>query len=95
MDIVTFVNKYGFPVVAVVGIGYVIYYIWNWVTTVIKPELSEATLVVIELINRVRLLENDLIRLETKLETVAELRGIQYGKEHKQQDTSQMGSGQS
>ena len=30
MDIAALINEYGFPVVAVVGLGYFIYYVWNF-----------------------------------------------------------------
>jgi len=42
MDIVELVNKYGFPIVAAGGMGYLIYYVWKWATTEIKPVLGEA-----------------------------------------------------
>jgi len=27
------VSQYGFPIIAAVGLGYFIFYIWNWVKT--------------------------------------------------------------
>ena len=36
------INKYGFPIIAATGIGYMIYYVWTWATTEVKPVLSEA-----------------------------------------------------
>ena len=80
MDLVELVNKYGFPIVAAGGMGYFIYYVWTWVTKEIKPVLSEASTVLIALIDRVRMLDNDLIRLNQKVNTVLHLRGktIEY-----------------
>ena len=57
------INKYGFPIVAAGGMGYMIYYVWTWATKEIKPVLSEANMVLIALIDRIRMLDNDLIRL--------------------------------
>jgi hypothetical protein len=74
MDIVELVNKYGFPIVAAGGMGYLIFYIWKWATQEIKPVLSEANTVLIALIDRVRMLDNDLIRLNQKLNIVLQLR---------------------
>ena len=74
MDIVELVNKYGFPIVAAGGMGYLIFYIWKWATQEIKPVLSEANTVLIALIERVRMLDNDLIRLNQKLNIVLQLR---------------------
>jgi hypothetical protein len=75
MDPVELVNKYGFPVVAAGGMGFLIYYVWTWVTTEIKPVIGQANGTLIALIDRIRMLDNDLIRLNQKVETVMELRG--------------------
>jgi len=73
--LVELVNKYGFPIVAAFGVGYMIYYVWTWVTTEIKPVIGQANGTLIALIDRIRMLDNDLIRLNQKVETVLELRG--------------------
>jgi len=74
MDIVGLINKYGFPIVAAGGMGYFVYYVWGWVTTEIKPVLSDANKVLIDLIDRIRMLDNDLIRLNQKINIVLMLR---------------------
>jgi hypothetical protein len=75
MDVVELVNKYGFPIVAAGGMGYLIFYVWKWATTEIKPVLSEANTILIALIDRIRMLDNDLIRLQQKVNVVLHLRG--------------------
>ncbi len=75
MDIVELVNKYGFPIVMAVGMGYIIKYVWEWSTKEVKPVISEANTVLIALIDRIRMLDNDLIRLNQKVNTVLHLRG--------------------
>lgn len=75
MDIVSLINKYGFPIVAAAGMGYMIFYVWTWATKEIKPILNDANAVLIALIDRVRMLDNDLIRLNQKVNTVLHLRG--------------------
>lgn len=75
MDVVILINKYGFPIVAAGGMGYLIYYVWIWATKEVKPVLSETTTTLIGLIDRVRMLDNDLIRLNQKLNVVLQLRG--------------------
>lgn len=74
MDVVGLVNKFGFPIVAAFGLGYFIYYVWQWVTTEIKPVTGEASKVLIDLIDRVRMLDNDLIRLNQKVNVILALR---------------------
>jgi hypothetical protein len=75
MDVVELINKYGFPIVAAAGMGYLIYYVWEWATKEVKPVLSEANSVLIALIDRIRMLDNDLIRLNQKVDVVLHLRG--------------------
>lgn len=74
MDLVALINKYGFPIVAAGGLGYFVFYVWKWATQEIKPVLSEANTVLIALIDRIRMLDNDLIRLNQKLNVVLQLR---------------------
>ena len=68
--LMTLVNDFGFPVVlAVLMMGF-IWYMFKYVTNELKPKLSEANGVLIGLIDRIRMLDNDLIRLKTKIDTV-------------------------
>ena len=67
------INQYGFPIIAAMGLGYFVYFIWKWVTDEIKPVLGEANTTLIALIDRIRMLDNDLIRLNTKLKMIEEL----------------------
>lgn len=69
------ISKYGFPIISAAGMGYFVYFVWVWVTTEIKPVISQANGTLIALIDRIRMLDNDLIRLNQKVETVLELRG--------------------
>jgi hypothetical protein len=75
MDVVELVNKYGFPIVMAVGMGMIIKYVWEWATKEVKPVISDANTVLIALIDRIRMLDNDLIRLNQKVNTVLHLRG--------------------
>ena len=69
------IAKYGFPIVAAAGMSYMIYYVWTWATKEIKPVLNDANTVLIALIDRIRMLDNDLIRLNQKINIVLQLRG--------------------
>ena len=75
MDVVELVNKYGFPIVMAVGMGFIINYVWKWATEEVKPVISDANTVLIALIDRIRMLDNDLIRLNQKVNTVLTIRG--------------------
>lgn len=74
-NIAKLIGEYGFPIVAAFGMGYFVYYVWKWTTTEIKPVLGEANTTLVALIDRIRMLDNDLIRLNQKVETVLHLRG--------------------
>ena len=80
-NVADLINKYGFPIVSAAGMGYFIYFVWKWVTTVIKPVIGQANGTLIALIDRIRMLDNDLIRLNQKVETVLQLRGKTIDKE--------------
>lgn len=69
------INKFGFPVVMAVGMGYIIKYVFEWSTKEVKPVISDANAVLIALIDRVRTVDNDIIRLNQKVNTVLHLRG--------------------
>lgn len=73
MDIIELVNQYGLPIVVAGGMGYFIFFIWKYVTTQIKPKLGETAVVLIALIDRIRMLDNDLIRLDQKLNIFIEM----------------------
>ena len=74
MDIGQLIADFGFPVVATVGLLYTIYYIWQYIPNNISEKLGEANTVLIGLIDRIRMLDNDIIRLQQKLDTVIEVR---------------------
>lgn len=73
-DLADLIGKYGFPIVAAGGLGYFVYYIWKWVTEDIDPVIGESNKVLIELIDRIRMLDNDLIRLNQKVNVILSLR---------------------
>ena len=70
MDLVSMINEYGFPTVAVFFLAYFIYFLWKFITIEITPKLSSTSKTLIALIDRVRMLDNDLIRLRTKVRTL-------------------------
>jgi hypothetical protein len=82
-NIIEMVNRFGFPIVAAVGLSGMTYYVWSWVTKEIKPVLSEANTTLVALIDRIRMLDNDLIRLDQKVNTVLQLRRIVLEEERK------------
>lgn len=76
MDIGQAISDYGFPIIAAIGMGYFIFFIWKWVTETIDPVLGKTMGTLIKLVDRVRMLDNDMIRLNSKLSIVLEHRGM-------------------
>ena len=74
MDFVGILQDYGFPMLAAVAMAYFIYFIYTFITTEIKVKLGEANTFLIALIDRIRMLDNDIIRLKSKVKTTIELK---------------------
>ena len=72
--IAKYIIQYGFPIIASGSMGYIVYFVWLWATSIVKPILTETTDALIELIDQIRLLDNDMIRLTQKLITVLSMR---------------------
>ena len=64
------INQYGFPIIAALAMGYFIYWIWTWVTEQVDPVVHESHMTLIALVDRIRMLDNDLIRLNAKLDMI-------------------------
>ena len=72
--IIEMLNQYGFATVAAIAMGYFIFFIYNYITGNIIEKLDKAQITTIALIDGIRMLDNDLIRLRSKLNTVLEMR---------------------
>jgi hypothetical protein len=68
------VKQYGFPIVASVGMGYFVWFIYKFVTDKLMPLIGETNGILIALIDRVRMLDNDLIRLQQKVSVVLQIK---------------------
>jgi hypothetical protein len=73
-DIAGAIKDFGFPIIAAMGMGYFVFFIWKWVTEEIDPVIGETMGTLIKLVDRVRMLDNDMIRLNSKLTMVLEYR---------------------
>mgnify|MGYP001486180168 CR=1 FL=1 len=72
MDVAGLISDFGFPVVATVGLGYFIYYVWNYMNQNVKPELGKMHMALIKVIDQTRMLDQDMIRLQQKVNVVLE-----------------------
>ena len=84
MEIAELVNQYGLPTVMAVGMGYFIFYVWKFVSTVLKPALGEMHIALIRVIDQTRMLDQDLIRLQQKVDVVLEYKENEQRRKNKQ-----------
>ena len=73
MDVVALIEKFGFATVMVIGLGDFVYYVWITITKTVEPAVSEMQKTIIRLTDQLRLLDQDMIRLQQKVNTVLEL----------------------
>jgi hypothetical protein len=74
------IADYGFPIVSSGLLLYLVYFIWKFITEQIEPLIEEIHGTSIRLIDKVRMLDNDNIRLQQKLDTVIEIREAEHVK---------------
>lgn len=72
MDIAQVISEYGFPTVMVVGLGYFVYFVYNFIQEEIDPQIEKMHFALIRVIDQTRMLDQDLIRLQQKVNVVLE-----------------------
>ncbi len=77
MDLGQLISDFGFPVVMTVGLGYFIYFIWNFIGEHIDPALEDMHFALIRVIDKTRMLDQDMIRLQQKVNVVLEYKATQ------------------
>ncbi len=80
------IGQFGFPIVAMVGLGYFIYFIWTFIGEHIDPALHDMHIALIRVIDKTRMLDQDMIRLQQKVNVVLEYRAVQKIIEKAQQE---------
>jgi hypothetical protein len=68
------ISEFGFPVIMALGMGYFIWYVWKVITIEIKPALGKLFASSIKLTDQLRMLDQDMIRLQQKINVVLEYR---------------------
>ena len=72
--LVTLIQDYGFPVVMVVGLGYFVYFVYKFINEEIDPQIEKMHIQLIRVIDQVRMLDQDMIRLQQKVDVILEMR---------------------
>ena len=68
-EIAELVAQYGFPTIMVIGLGYFVY---NFIQEHLDPATEKMHIQLIRVIDQMRMLDQDLIRLQQKVDTVLE-----------------------
>jgi hypothetical protein len=88
MEIADLVAQYGFPTVMVVGLGYFVYFVWNFIGEHLDPATEKMHFQLIRVIDQMRMLDQDLIRLQQKVDVVLEYRENERKKNQKDKKSS-------
>ena len=80
MPLLEILNEYGFATMAAIAMGWFIWFIYTFITQEVTKKLSEASSALIQLIDKIRRLDNDIIRLRSKLNTIITLQEQQKNK---------------
>ena len=73
-DIAEVIQQFGFPILEMLGLGYFVYFVWTTITEKIDPATEEMKTTVLKLIDQIRMMDNDMIRLQEKLDTVLQMK---------------------
>ena len=85
-EVVQLINQYGFPLVMMVGLGYFIYFVWKYIGEHIEPEIEKMHMALIRVIDQTRMLDQDMIRLQQKVNVVLEYRENAKKKKEKEDE---------
>ena len=92
-NIVKIIAEFGFPVAMALGMGYFIYYTWKFITDEVKPSLGRMFASSIKLTDQLRMLDQDMIRLQQKINVVLEYRERQqFLEEQKEEELEKLQS---
>ena len=73
MTVIEILNQYGFATLAAIAMGWFIFFIYTYITQEVTKKLSDASGALIQLIHKIRRLDNDIIRLRSKVNTIITL----------------------
>ena len=74
MEVSQLISDFGFPIVMAVGMGYFVYFVYQTILNDIDPAIEDMKITIIRLIDQLRLLDQDMIRLQEKVNTVLEMK---------------------
>ena len=88
MDVTTLIKDFGFPIVMAVGMGYFVYFVYQTIMLKVNPAINDMKITIIRLIDQLRLLDQDMIRLQEKVNTALALQENEKKNESTNSSTS-------
>jgi hypothetical protein len=85
-NIAGLVSQYGFPTIMVIGLGYFVYFVYNFIQEHLDPATEKMHFQLIKVIDQMRMLDQDLIRLQQKVDTVLEYKENEQKRKDKRKD---------
>ena len=73
-QVIQAIQDFGFPIIMAVGMGYFVYFVYQTILNDVDPAIDEMKITIIRLIDQLRLLDQDMIRLQEKVNTVLEMK---------------------
>ena len=80
------VNQFGFPIIIALAMGYFIYFVWKFVTEELEPMIDKQQTTLVKLIDQMRMLDQDLIRLQQKVDVILEMRENEKKRKNERKD---------
>ena len=74
MEVGQLISDFGFPIVMAVGMGYFVYFVYQTILNDVDTAIEDMKITIIRLIDQLRLLDQDMIRLQEKVNTVLEMK---------------------
>ena len=91
MDITVLIKDFGFPIVMAVGMGYFVYFVYQTIMLKVNPAIGEMKTTIIRLIDQMRLLDQDMIRLQEKVNTALAMQENEKQNERNNSTTTSSG----
>ena len=88
MDVTTLIKDFGFPIVMAVGMGYFVYFVYQTIMLKVDPAINDMKMTIIRLIDQLRLLDQDMIRLQEKVNTALAMQENEKKNESNNSSTS-------
>jgi hypothetical protein len=91
MDITVLIKDFGFPIVMAVGMGYFVYFVYQTIMLKVNPAITQMKTTIIRLIDQMRLLDQDMIRLQEKVNTALAMQENEKQNERNNPTTTSIG----